>query len=57
MLARKKLMEAANELITVIARSKGGRTPTASRQASRHEKNETKADVTIITQTGVRWIL
>jgi hypothetical protein len=34
---------------------KGGRTPTASRQASRHETKETKADVSIMTQTGVRW--
>jgi hypothetical protein len=35
-------------------RIKGGRTPTASRQASRHETKETKADVSIMTQTGVR---
>jgi hypothetical protein len=40
--------------ITVVARSKGGRTPTASRQASRHETKKTKADVSIMTQTGVR---
>jgi hypothetical protein len=33
---------------------KGGRTPTASRQASKHETKETKADVSIMTQTGVR---
>jgi hypothetical protein len=30
-----------------------GRTPTASRQASRHETKETKADVSIMTQTDV----
>jgi hypothetical protein len=34
--------------------SKGGCTPTASRQASRHETKKTKADVSIMTQTGVR---
>jgi hypothetical protein len=34
--------------------TKGGRTPTASRQATRHETKETKADVSIMTQTGVR---
>jgi hypothetical protein len=34
--------------------SKGGRTSTASRQASRHETKKTKADVSIMTQTGVR---
>jgi hypothetical protein len=33
---------------------KGDRTPTASRQASRHETKETKADVSIMTQAGVR---
>jgi hypothetical protein len=33
---------------------KGGRTPTASRQASRHETKETKVDVSIMTETGVR---
>jgi hypothetical protein len=33
---------------------KGGRTPTASRQASKHEAKKTKADVSIMTQTGVR---
>jgi hypothetical protein len=33
---------------------KGGRTPIASRQASRHETKETTADVSIVTQTGVR---
>jgi hypothetical protein len=32
----------------------GGRTPTASRQAPRLETKETKADVSIMTQTGVR---
>jgi hypothetical protein len=32
----------------------GGQTPTALRQASRHETKETKADVSIMTQTGVR---
>jgi hypothetical protein len=37
--------------------SKGGRTPTASRQASRHETKEAKADVSIMTQTGVRRFL
>jgi hypothetical protein len=37
--------------------SKGGRTPTASRQASGHETKETKADVSIMTQTGVRRFL
>jgi hypothetical protein len=30
--------------------NKGGCTPTASRQASRHETKETKADVSIMTQ-------
>jgi hypothetical protein len=35
-------------------KTKGGRTPTASRQASRHETKGTKADVSIMTQTGVR---
>jgi hypothetical protein len=34
--------------------SKDGRTPTASKQASRHETKETKADVSIMTQTDVR---
>jgi hypothetical protein len=34
--------------------SKVGRTPTASRQASRHEIKKTKADVNIMTQNGVR---
>jgi hypothetical protein len=33
---------------------KGGRTPTASRQASRHETKKAKADVNIMTQIGVR---
>jgi hypothetical protein len=33
---------------------KGGCTPTASRQTSRHETKETKADVSIMTQIGVR---
>jgi hypothetical protein len=33
---------------------KGSRTSTASRQASRHETKETKADVSIMTQTDVR---
>jgi hypothetical protein len=40
--------------ITVVALSKGSRTPTASRQASRHETKETKAYVSIMTQTGVQ---
>jgi hypothetical protein len=40
--------------VTVAARSKGGRTPNASRQASRHKTKATKADVSIMTQTGVR---
>jgi hypothetical protein len=34
--------------------SKGGGTPTASRQASRHETKEKKSDVSIMTETGVR---
>jgi hypothetical protein len=34
--------------------SKGGRTRTESRQASRHEKKEKKADVSVMTETGVR---
>jgi hypothetical protein len=33
---------------------KGSHTPTASRQASRRQTKETKADVSIMTQTGVR---
>jgi hypothetical protein len=33
---------------------KGDRTPTASRQASRHETKKTIADVSIMTQIGVR---
>jgi hypothetical protein len=33
---------------------KDGRTPTASRQASRHETKEIKADVSIMTHTGER---
>jgi hypothetical protein len=33
---------------------KGGRTPTASKQASRHETKETKTDVSIMTQIGMR---
>jgi hypothetical protein len=33
---------------------KGGRTPTASRQVLRYGTKETKADVSIMTQTGVR---
>jgi hypothetical protein len=37
--------------------TKGGRTPTASKQASRHETKETKADVSIMTQTGVQRFL
>jgi hypothetical protein len=36
---------------------KGGLTPTASRQASRHVTKKTKDDVSIITQTGVRRFL
>jgi hypothetical protein len=40
--------------VTVAARSKGGRTAIALRQASRHETEETKADVSIMIQTGVR---
>jgi hypothetical protein len=35
----------------VTEKRKGGRTPTASRRASSHE---TKADVSIMTETGVR---
>jgi hypothetical protein len=34
---------------------KGGRTPTAPKQASRHKTKEIKADVSNMTQTGVRW--
>jgi hypothetical protein len=37
-----------------LCEHKDGRTPTASRQASRHETKETKADVSIMIQTGVR---
>jgi hypothetical protein len=40
--------------VNTLRDRKGGRTPTASRQASRHETKKTKADVSIITQTSVR---
>jgi hypothetical protein len=43
-----------SEVLNMTLYFKGGRTPTASRQASRHETKETKAGVSIMTQTGVR---
>jgi hypothetical protein len=45
------------DLEYLALKCKGGRTPTASRQASRHERKETKADVSIMTKTGVRRFL